>query len=253
MALGARENLGCEPPDIPADFDWNRLRMQLYLLGPEYPEPKIVATITGKDQGDNVRTVMPSDDGAYIAVAGWNNGLVMVDVKAGKELWKQKLLNESGLHCADFAPDNSVVYSGGIKATVYAMDVKTGKVLNQWSVSPTGKYEYGRSEIECLVVSPDGRWVAAGTSDALVIIASTATSRPVKILKHGKRPVELVQFSPDSKALASWAPGAIKIWSVSRWDSPASVTSQPTSARSGSPPVGDAAGAKQATTRPGGQ
>jgi WD40 repeat protein len=227
VALGARENFGHEPPDTPADFDWNRLRVQLYLLGPENAEPTLVTTIIGKNEGDNVRAVIPSDDGAYIAVAGWNNGLVMVDAKAGKELWKEQLPGEAELICTEFAPDNSVAYAGGTMSAVYTVDVKTGKALNQWSASPTGKYEYLHSEIECLAVSPDGRWVAAGTSQALVFVGSTATGKPVKVLKHGGRPVQLVKFSPDSRALASWAPGTIKIWNVSRWDKGTHASSQP--------------------------
>jgi WD40 repeat protein len=234
VALGVCENTGHKPPDTPADFDWNRQRLQVYLLGPEYPEPHPVTTLIG-DTRAYCRTMMPSDDGAYVALAGWHNGLLMVDAKASREMWRMKPPKEAGLSYVDFAPDNRVVYTGGIKGCVYTVDVQTGKVLSEWQASPTGRYEY-RHEIECLAVSPDGRWVAVGTGpEGLVFVGSTSAGKLVQIFKHGGRTVELVQFSPDSKALASWDRSTIKIWNVSRWDSAASATTQPGSAPASGP------------------
>lgn len=229
VALGVRENVGHDPPDTPVDFDWDRLRLQLYMLGPKHAEPHLVMTVIGVKVADCVRTIMPSDDGAYVALAGWDNGLLMVDVKAGKELWRMKPPKETALSYVDFAPDNKVAYAGGIDGCVYAVCVQTGRVLNQWFASPTGQYEYGHI-IEYLAASPDGRWVAVGTGpEGLVFVGSTTERKLVKILKHGNRTVELVQFSPDSKALASWDRDTIKTWNVSRWDASLPTTTQPAS------------------------
>ena len=98
------------------------------------------------------------------------------------------------------------------------MDVKTGNVVSRWYASASGQEEYGH-RISCMAVSPDGRWVAAGTGpEGLVFVGSTATNKCVKILNHGMGTILLVHFSPDSKALATFVPGTLKVWNVTQWD-----------------------------------
>jgi hypothetical protein len=235
LGLGIVESSGHKPPDTPPDFDFDHPRLRVALMARDAVNFEVVGTLVGEHARGpgTVRTVMPSDDGAYVAIAGWSNGLAMIDAKQRKVIWNVMIPTETGLSYADFSTDTKVVYAGGIDGVVYAMDVATGKVLNKWAVPRVGKVP-DRHEIECLAVSPDGRWVAVGTGpEGLVFVGSTATNRVVRVLKHREGTVFLVQFSPDSRALASWAPGAVKIWNVSRWDptpasAPASAATAPT-------------------------
>jgi WD40 repeat protein len=133
-------------------------------------------------------------------------------------LWAKRPPSEISSSYGVFAPDNKVLYAGGSEGCVYEMDVRTGKILSRWFASKSGKSEYGH-RISALACSPDGRYLATGTGpEGLVWIWSQADGKLLKILKHGGGPVRLVSFSPDSKALATFVPGTLKVWNVAGWD-----------------------------------
>ena len=90
-------------------------------------------------------------------------------------------------------------------------------IVNSWYATGSGRSEYGH-RISALAVSPDGLWIAAGTGpEGLVFIVSSRNGKLVKILNHGLSTVELVSFSPDSKALATFVPGTLKMWRIDKW------------------------------------
>ena len=221
---------GQDPRDMPrADFDHERTKIGI--IGPERKKVIWAKTLVGKDGSYNsiVATAIPSDDGNYIAVAGYSNMLAMVDVRERKHLWTRRPTGEVSLQLAVFSPDSSIVYTGGTSAAVYALDVKSGELLDKWWASPTGKEEYGH-RISCIAASPDGRWVAAGTGpQGLVFVGSTATSKLTATLNHGGSTVALVQFSPDSEALASFVPGSLKVWKTALWPQATEATTKPSS------------------------
>ena len=168
----------------------------------------------GKYNADCVRRVVPSDDGAYVAVAGWNNGVAMIDVKQKKVLWSIRPPSEVSTKYAVFGPGNEVIYAGGSEGCVYEMAVADGKILGRWFASPTGKSEYGH-RISAITLSPDGKYVAAGTGpQGLVFVIEPKTGKTVKVLNHGGSTISLVHFSPDSKRLASFAAGVLKVWQI---------------------------------------
>jgi hypothetical protein len=213
VALCCREDSGAP------GRDWDHPRVQVGLIGPEAKEINWVTTLVGRRSGCDitVRSVVPSNDGTYVAVAGWDNALAMIDVAARETLWIEKPGGRDPLY-AVFSPDSQVAYVGGAEGAVYAVNVQTGKPCSRWYATLSGQEEYGH-RISCLAVSPDGRWVAAGTGpEGLVFVGSTAANKLVTVLNHGGSTVLLVHFSPDSKALASFVPGTIKIWNVARWD-----------------------------------
>jgi WD40 repeat protein len=180
--------------------------------------------------GGDVRSVLPSDDGAYVAFAAWDaeGGVTMIDVAGKRKLWSRRP-GSNVIDYVGFSPDSKVLYGGGTEGAVYSMDVKTGDLLGRWYASESGKEEYGH-RISCLATSADGRWVAAGTGPAgLVFVGSTASSKCVAILQHGGGTMNLVMFSPDSSALVTFGGNALKVWNVSQWDtSPPSTAPAPT-------------------------
>jgi WD40 repeat protein len=73
-----------------------------------------------------------------------------------------------------------------------------------------------RSDIRCLVCSPDGQWVVY--SDDRIHILEAATLRPVAVLEGLTATVNCLAFTPDSKTMISGdANGSIRIW---RFDGP---------------------------------
>ena len=110
-----------------------------------------------------------------------------------------------------FSADSQVVYSGGGEGCVYGLDVRTGKEVSRWFATTSGKSEYGH-RISDIAASPDGKYVAAGTGpEGLIWVFSTVDGKVLKVLNHGGSTVALVHFSPDSKALASFVPGSLKV------------------------------------------
>jgi WD40 repeat protein len=176
---------------------------------------------------DTIRTVVPSDDGRYIAVAGWDTRVAILDVAQKKVLWVGKSEDEAYAAYVAFAPDNKLVYAGGTEGAVYGMEVKTGKIVSKWFASETGKEEYGH-RISTISVSPDGRFVAAGTGpEGKVFVFSTKKGKLVKLLDHGGSTILITSFSPDSKRLGSVAAGRIKIWRMPEDDAPSTEKTDP--------------------------
>ncbi len=189
---------------------------ELFRLGLIEPEIKKIEwgpMLSGAIGVANVRRAIPSDDGIHVAVAGWQHGAAVVSIPEKKCLWQKRPQNEVCFTDIAFSPDNKLVYVGGGEGCVYGMKVQDGEIVSQWWASPTGKSEYGH-RISTISVSPDGRFVAAGTGpEGQVYLFSTKDGKR-RILNHGGSTILITSFSPDSKRLASFAAGKIKIWKL---------------------------------------
>ncbi len=213
-AMTVVENYGSPVPD----FDWDKTRVRVGLVGPELKKLTWVAMLVGENSADNLRRIRPSDDGAYVAVAGWNNGVAMIDVAAREVLWEIQPPGYVSLVDVAFSPDNRLVYAGGGAGCVYGLDVRTGQVRSRWFATETGKPIYGH-RITTVAASADGRFVAAGTGpEGLVWLWSAKTGRELKVVDHahglGLITISVLAFSPNSKALATFAGGLINIWNL---------------------------------------
>jgi WD40 repeat protein len=176
--------------------------------------------------------LVPSDDGSFIGIAGWKNGVLMMDVANKKVLWtangenkpdmtagndadawRPMPLDEINTRDIAFSPDSKIVYAGGTTGCVYALKVKTGEVVSKWWATPTSEQINGY-RISTISVSPDGRFVAAGTGPTGDVYLFSTKDGERRILKHGGSTILITSFSPDSKRLATFATGQIKIWKL---------------------------------------
>jgi WD40 repeat protein/tRNA A-37 threonylcarbamoyl transferase component Bud32 len=79
-----------------------------------------------------------------------------------------------------------------------------------------------KAGIGSLAWSPDGRWLATGSSDGTVLLRDPATGEPKQTLPGHKGTVLALAFSPDSRLLACAAsdvfqptqPGTIVLWDI---------------------------------------
>ncbi|MGD9127003.1 MAG: WD40 repeat domain-containing protein [Planctomycetia bacterium] len=154
-----------------------------------------------------------SDNGKYIGVPGWVNGAAMIDVEKRKELWSKVPADAFTLRVGAFSPDGKCFYVGGGCCRMYEMDTMTGKVLSKWLAADSQKpnYNYG---VEDIAVSPDGQYVATAINTNKIYIWSKRTKKIRKIVTGA----DAVSFSPDSQNLATFSPGAIKIWPRKDWE-----------------------------------
>ncbi len=164
--------------------------------------------------GAAIRRIAVSDDGRYIAVGGWKNGVALVDAQARKVLWAARPPTEVSTGYVRFSSDGLTLYTAGSEGCVYTIETKTGKILSRWWASETGQSIYGH-RTSCLAMSPDGAWMAVGTGpEGKVFLFNSKKPTKATVLNHGLRTILVVSFSPDSKYLASVAGGRIKIWEV---------------------------------------
>lgn len=194
----------------PPDRDGWRTRLKVGLFSVCSKDLKWIATLTGVT--NQVEHAAVSDDGAYIAVAGWENSLVLIDVATQKVLWTFKPAGPQ-YHVA-FSPDGETVYSGGTLGMIHSIEVETGRLLDSWATTRSGRDEY-LHRLSCLAASGDGRWVAAGAGlEGKAYLFDTRTGKLAQILAHGGGAVRLLSFSPDSKVLATFVPGSLKVWKM---------------------------------------
>ncbi len=87
----------------------------------------------------------------------------------------------------------------------------TPTVMHEVSVEPAARF--GKGEVERVAFSPDGRWLAVGSSVG-VYVYEAATLREARRFET-KAPVWSVAFSPDGRLLASGSlDQTVIVWDV---------------------------------------
>jgi len=215
IALVATEDVSSPPPG----YDFEVSSAKVGILDVSKKELRWRGLVSGPFGEDACLTsVAVTDDGRYIAVAGWSNGVAMVDCEAGKVLWSIRPREELSSGYAVFSPDSKVVYAAGSEGCVYGMDVTTGTVLSARYATRSGKYEE-LNRIEAVAISKDGEWLAAGVCpDGEVYLWNLKDSSRPRIFLHNPPGVMgtvlILSFSPDARRLASVGKGGLKIWQV---------------------------------------
>lgn len=210
MAWLAGEAVGI---DTPPDYDWRDPRHRVGLLDLETLELRWVALLRGRGDGA-VRRITVSDDGRYVAIGGWSNGVAMIDAVNQEVMWIDRPPTEVSTGYVWFSSDAKTLYTAGSEGCVYIIDAQTGDIRGRWWASESGESVYGH-RVSCLAVSPDGSSLAAGTGpEGKVFLLESLDDKQPRLLPHGHRTILTLSFSPDSKYLASVTAGVIKIWKV---------------------------------------
>ncbi len=150
-----------------------------------------------------------SPDGAHVAVATRNRMVQLYDVREGRQL-PLIVRDVGGISGMAVSPDGqrcAVIFNGG-NSHVRVFAIATGeKAIPDL---PHGK------GVSAVAFSPDGRWIATGSSDTTAQIWDAQTGQPVgQPLPHDDN-ANALAFSPDGRLLAT--AGTAKDRKIHIWD-----------------------------------
>jgi WD40 repeat protein len=143
--------------------------------------------------------------GSWIATVGWTDGLRLWDATTGK---KQKLFRaDCDFNCLAVSPDGSRAAAAGDEvdylAPILLYDIDKLAPLEPLAGHPR--------EIGALVFSPDGRFLASGSSDRTARVWDLASGQQRALFRNTGW-VQGLAFSPDSSALAVAAGRTVKVF-----------------------------------------
>ncbi|UUU21640.1 nSTAND1 domain-containing NTPase [Streptomyces sp. DSM 40750] len=176
------------------------------------------------------RMVYSPDGGTLVSVG---DGLTLWDVATGRARVTFRKDEESSVLA--FSPTgDAFATAGGNDEKIRLRDPDTGRVRITLT-DPAGRPTPTRPsdddfimfrQIESMAFSPDGRTLAAGSSDGTVRLWDTATGQLATTLTAGttEAPVE-VAFSPNGRTLATAASdGAVRLWDTATGYTRATLT-----------------------------
>ena len=207
-------------------WDWPAGTLRLTIT---VPVPDKADGLKGKPTSIEVNWATLSPDGRFVfintlayegdpAKGGSQGTNELWDARTGKRLHQ---MNKPRIEYppAAFAPDGRVMYLGGHTLdwpaegrteadSLTAWDTKSGKLLRRFDytkpIGPLVYHEFGRW-IDPLVISPDGRLLAAGTGhDGQGVEVYEVTSGMLLTKLAGPaRSIKGLAFTPDSRRLVS--------------------------------------------------
>lgn len=209
--------------------------------------------LTGKEQHrllgheGGVFAVAHSPDGRTLASGGTNDGTIrMWDARTGQELRRFPKRGETVFSLA-FSPDGTALASSESTGMICLLDSVTGKPLHEMkavpsclSFSPNGKilYAWGDKKVRAwdtatgksikeffaghedrsytAAFAPNGKWVAVGGQEAVVILYDLETGKEFKRLTGFPGAASALAFSPDSRTLAwgAWYGGPVVLLEI---------------------------------------
>jgi len=188
-----------------------------FISGSEDGTIKLWDTATGKEIRSykqkyyGVKCVAFSPDGKKI-LSGGPGQITLWNVDSDKAVLNFKGLNIYFITSLAFSPDGKRVLSDAFNLFNYDNDVKL------WDVK-TGKaiktFKGHKSAIHAMALSPDGKYIASGSSDNTILLWDTVTGKVAKTLTGHTSAVTSIAFNSDGKQIMSGSlDGAVCLWNA---------------------------------------
>jgi WD40 repeat protein len=195
--------LGLDKPETdPRSFLW------YYLWRSTHNEQ---ATLTG--HSSTLRAVTFFPDGKTLASAGDDKTVKVWDIHS--RAMRAEIKHPAAVRA--LAVSDKLLASADESGRVKLSDLSTIREVATLSRPPAQSTDQSAA-ILSVAFSPDGKMLAAGCNDGLVIVWEVPSGAVVKSLPDHQKAVNSVAFSPDGNLLASGSDDStIRLWDLTTW------------------------------------
>jgi WD40 repeat protein/serine/threonine protein kinase len=145
-----------------------------------------------------------SPDGARVAAWSWGGIIGVWESETGRQVASVEE-PAGGVTGVAFVTGANRVISASFQGRVRVWDLPSGRQVKELPLP-------GASAV---AASPDGRWVAAGSSDGAIKVWDTSRFAPAWSVQPGLSYIGALVFAPDSRTLASGSESGICLWETS--------------------------------------
>jgi WD40 repeat protein len=170
---------------------------------------------TGRNPYFFKTTISFSPDGRF-ALWGEGGEIELWDISKGRKIRttaKVSPLAKFGgsANCFSFSHDSRFVLVGGYGLDLF--EVSTGKIVRTF---PERSKVATQIRIQSLSLSPDDRFVLAGSEDGTLILWEISTGRKIRVFERYPKRIHSVATSPDGRfALTGNKDGTLVLWAIS--------------------------------------
>jgi eukaryotic-like serine/threonine-protein kinase len=141
---------------------------------------------------EHIEGIRFSPNSSLLITAGWDGTCKVWDVATGEVMH----VIDVPPHCEDavFAPDGTT-FAISTENVAMIYDAESGRRLHL--------LQGHENTAECLVYSPDGRWLATGSHDRTIRVWDTTTGQLEHVIPAQQHKIYAIAFSPDGKTIVS--------------------------------------------------
>jgi WD40 repeat protein len=213
-----------EQPEAIPEIQFPRSGNEFYSAGPgatvrqwKIPSDRPIRTFNHRQMVD---TIAFHPKGEQLATGGHDGQIRLFDVNKGNQIRAiaaHQPQQQGYIYCLAWSPDGKYLVSGSYDKSMKLWDAASGKMVREFKAYNEKNFPRGHREaVFCIAFSPDGRFLASGSSDRTIKIWNVSNGQVVRELVNptlktvGGKPAHAhpgwiygVRYTPDGKYLVS--------------------------------------------------